>query len=153
MECTCQLCLRKLPNTSYVLNCGHLAFCSRCSLNLVQEGKKCPICKSSVWSRKPVKIRSLNVKLIKKKSYSRFHYSTWIVIISQAKDLANKISMFLVTILFLKIFNIRVHSSHDVFFSFFFQIGVNTKIDNLQQEKCRRKTNRWLNSIDLCVDE
>ena len=66
LECTCQLCLRKLPNTSYVLNCGHLAFCSRCSLNLVQEGKKCPICKSSVWSRKPVKIRSLNVKLIKK---------------------------------------------------------------------------------------
>ena len=61
----CHMCLRS-PAASYILNCGHLPFCSECSLLFIHERKKCPICKTCVTSRQRAYVEVMKTKETKK---------------------------------------------------------------------------------------
>ena len=65
-EHKCNLCKGSLITNSYVLNCGCLAFCNKCSYKLIRERKKCLICKNFVLTRHLVFIDSMRVKWIRK---------------------------------------------------------------------------------------
>ena len=61
----CHMCLRS-PAASYILNCGHLPFCSECSDLFIRERKKCPICKTFVTSRQRAYVEVMKTKETKK---------------------------------------------------------------------------------------
>ena len=65
-EHKCNLCKGSPITTSYVLNCGCLAFCNTCSRKLIRERKKCLVCKKIILTRHPVYIDSMRVKWIRK---------------------------------------------------------------------------------------
>ena len=48
---TCHFCLETIQ-VSYMLNCGHLPFCEKCSKTILEKKvSKCPVCKKSVKER------------------------------------------------------------------------------------------------------
>ena len=57
----CHMCLRS-PTASYVLNCGHLPFCEKCSNLFIRETRKCPLCKSKVISKQRVYLDLMKTK-------------------------------------------------------------------------------------------
>ena len=65
-EFRCQLCRRSPLKTSYILNCGHLAFCNDCSLRLIQKGGKCPICNILIQKRLQAFVNGSMARLIQK---------------------------------------------------------------------------------------